>query len=75
MKFKTTIIDGREFVLVPTSEFFSLVEDSEELGYYQDAGVDNWEGRDYALDMMREEKFFERFDDIDDPKLREEFFE
>jgi hypothetical protein len=61
-KYKTTTVDGIEYALVPVSNLFDMLETCERMGYYDSAGVDNWSGRDYALDEMREDNFFKNFE-------------
>ena len=46
----------QEMVTITKKEQDQLNEDSEWLGYLEAAGVDNWEGFDYARDLRREDK-------------------
>ena len=46
----------QEMVTITKKEYDQLNEDSEWLGYLEAAGVDNWEGFDYARDLKREDK-------------------
>ena len=46
----------QEMVLIPKSEYESLLEDSRWLQCLEDAGVDNWQGYDYARDLWKEGK-------------------
>ena len=43
-----------ETVTIPKDEYERLIHDSEFLGCLEGAGVDNWEGYDFAIDMMKE---------------------
>ena len=43
-----------ETVTISKKEYESLLEDQKLLICLQNAGVDNWEGYDYALEMMEE---------------------
>lgn len=43
-----------ETVTISKEEYESLLEDQKLLQCLQGAGVDNWEGYDYALEMMEE---------------------
>lgn len=43
-----------ETVTIAKSEYERLVEDSEWLGCLEAAGVDNWEGYEFARDLMNE---------------------
>ena len=42
-------------VTITEHEYERLLEDSKFLGALMAAGVDNWEGWDYALEMMEDE--------------------
>lgn len=44
-----------ETITITVKEYESLLEDSEMLQALQNAGVDNWEGYDYALELLGEE--------------------
>ena len=44
----------KETVTISKEEYESLLEDSNKLLALEGAGVDNWEGYDEAMDMMRE---------------------
>lgn len=46
----------QEMVLIPKSEYESLLKDSRWLQCLEDAGVDNWQGYDYACDLWKEEE-------------------
>ena len=41
-----------EMVTITKEEYDELKEDSEFLGQLRAAGVDNWEGYEYALDKL-----------------------
>ena len=41
-------------ITISKEEYESLLEDQKLLQCLQGAGVDNWEGYDYALEMMEE---------------------
>jgi hypothetical protein len=47
--------DSLETVTISKKEYESLLEDSEFLSALQGAGVDNWDGYDYAIELMNEE--------------------
>ncbi len=44
----------REKILVDKEEYEKLLEDSEWLRCLEAAGVDNWEGYDYAQELIDE---------------------
>lgn len=44
-----------DVVTISTNEYDDLKNDSYELSYLKAAGVDNWEGYDYAMEMMEDE--------------------
>jgi hypothetical protein len=44
----------KETVTISKEEYESLLEDSNKLLALEGAGVDNWEGYDYAMEMMRD---------------------
>ena len=46
-------------VTITIGEYKQLLRDSRELQALNNAGVDNWSGRDYAMDELREEGFFD----------------
>ncbi len=41
-------------ITISKKEYESLSEDQKLLQCLQDAGVDNWSGYDYAIEMMQE---------------------
>lgn len=41
-------------ITISKKEYESLLEDQKLLQCLQDAGVDNWSGYDYAIEMMKE---------------------
>jgi hypothetical protein len=41
-------------ITISKAEYESLLEDSKKLTALKNAGVDNWEGYDYAMELMRE---------------------
>ena len=43
-----------ETITISKKEYESLLEDQKLLQCLQDAGVDNWSGYDYAIEMMKE---------------------
>ena len=45
---------NEETVTISKKEYESLLEDSEMLLALQNAGVDNWDGYDYALELLKE---------------------
>lgn len=48
--------DAKDMVSILRSEYEELFERSEFLGFLEDAGVDNWDGYDQALEMQKEAK-------------------
>jgi hypothetical protein len=44
-----------ETVTITKKEYEELLEDQKMLNALQDAGVDNWEGYDYAMELLNEE--------------------
>lgn len=44
-----------ETVTIPKSEYEQLKKDSKWLGCLEDAGVDNWSGIGFAIELLREE--------------------
>ena len=42
-----------ETITISKEEYESLLEDQKLLQCLQDAGVDNWSGYDYAIEMMQ----------------------
>jgi hypothetical protein len=47
---------NEETVTISKKEYESLLEDSEMLLALQNAGVDNWDGYDYALELLKEKE-------------------
>jgi hypothetical protein len=47
--------ESEEMVIITKEEYESLLEDSKFLLCLQGAGVDNWQGYDYAREMMNED--------------------
>jgi len=45
-----------ETITIPKSEYESLLEDSEWLRCLENAGVDNWEGIDFARELLNEQE-------------------
>jgi hypothetical protein len=43
---------NKETVTIPKNEYDQLVEDQKFLRALRNAGVDNWEGFEYALDEL-----------------------
>ena len=43
-----------ETVTISKKEYESLLEDSKKLTALENAGVDNWQGYDYAIELMQE---------------------
>ena len=41
-------------ITISKKEYEELLEDQKLLQCLQDAGVDNWSGYDYAMEMMKE---------------------
>lgn len=48
------ITDAMDTVEITRKEYDRLVRDSDWLSWLEAAGVDNWEGYDYALEMREE---------------------
>ena len=48
------IAEAMDTVTITRKEYDQLVRDSEWLSCLSAAGVDNWEGYDYALEMLHE---------------------
>ena len=42
----------KEMVTITRKEYESLLKDSEVLGALEGAGVDNWQGYDYAMELL-----------------------
>lgn len=49
------ITEAMDTVTITRKEYDRLVKDSEWLSCLEAAGVDNWEGYDYAIEMMHED--------------------
>lgn len=47
-------MDNNGIVTITQEEYDNLVKDSEWLGWLEAAGVDNWEGYDYARELRSE---------------------
>lgn len=43
-----------ETITITKKEYESLLEDSKKLQALEGAGVDNWQGYDYAMELLRE---------------------
>lgn len=43
-----------EMITITKKEYVGLIEDSRKLAALEGAGVDNWEGYDYAMELMDE---------------------
>lgn len=43
-------------ITIPKSEYDQLIKDSEFLEALRSAGVDNWEGYDFAFEILKENK-------------------
>jgi hypothetical protein len=54
----------QETVTISAEEYNNLLVRAEWLEYLEEAGVDNWDGYDYACDLAREQGFFDE-EDID----------
>lgn len=46
--------DKAETVTISKTEYETLLEESKQLQCLEDAGVDNWQGCDYAYELWRE---------------------
>lgn len=51
---KTTV--EVDYVTISKTEYESLLEDSAWLNALESAGVDNWDGYDFARDLLQEEE-------------------
>jgi hypothetical protein len=49
-------VQGLDLVTIPREEYEQLVKDSEWLSCLEDAGVDNWSGYDFALELKRDKE-------------------
>lgn len=47
---------NNETVTITTKEYLELLDAQKTLEFLLGAGVDNWEGYDTAMEMMRDEK-------------------
>ena len=47
---------NKETVTISKKEYDSLLEDRKWLQALENAGVDNWEGYDYARELMNEDE-------------------
>lgn len=45
-----------ETITISLSEYESLIRAQDKLDALEGAGVDNWEGYDYAMEMLREQE-------------------
>lgn len=45
---------NQETITITVQEYKRLLEKADKLDALEGAGVDNWEGYDYAMDMLRE---------------------
>ncbi len=55
----TTVTHTPGFVTMTREYWRYLERRDQEFAAYEDAGVDNWSGRDYAIDALREAGFYE----------------
>lgn len=46
-------MEQEEMITITKKEYHSLLDDSEWLSYLEAAGVDNWEGYDYAQELRQ----------------------
>lgn len=44
-----------ETITISKAEYLSLLEDRKQLNALENAGVDNWEGYDFAMELFRED--------------------
>lgn len=47
---------NNDMVTIPRREYEALLADSEWLGYLEAAGVDNWDGIEYAYELKDEKE-------------------
>lgn len=55
------------FISIPIEEYKKLLDDSEFLGALRAAGVDNWDGYDYALELMDDDEEPEDEPEVEGP--------
>lgn len=48
--------DPADTVTISREEYESLLEDARFLGALEGAGVDNWDGYDFALELLAEDE-------------------
>lgn len=53
---KVNEVDENEMVTIPLSKYLRLIECQKTLYALNAAGVDNWEGYDFAMDILKEEE-------------------
>lgn len=46
---------SKEMVTISREEYDEVVEEARWMRCYRNSGVDNWEGADMAIELMREE--------------------
>jgi len=49
------VSENIETITIPLSEYESLLRALDKLDALEGAGVDNWEGYDYAMEMLEQE--------------------
>ncbi len=74
-KYKTTVIDGQKYALVPVEALLEMIEVVEYDGYMNAAGVDNWEGGEFAADLAREDGYYDRWYEMADDELEANYLE
>lgn len=57
------ISETEDTVTISKSEYNSLLRDEQKLQAFESAGVDNWQGYDDAMDILREDGFFKDDED------------
>jgi Mg2+ and Co2+ transporter CorA len=53
---KEYIVDPEEYVDIKLSEYLNMLDRLKWLDALEDAGVDNWQGIDYAYELLKEKK-------------------
>ncbi len=61
-KMDDTVVEKDGYVTLSAEYYRYLNRRDWEFSAYEDAGVDNWVGRDYAIDALREAGFYDEED-------------
>ncbi len=54
-----TVVEKDDYVIISPEYYRYLNRRDQEFSAYENAGVDNWRGRDYAIEILREAGFYE----------------